>query len=104
MAKFPFNDLHSFKDYIVFVKMCAPNQFPVREGVGSQDQWTLDLAFRGLKEGLSLAIKEKGLQDAFDQCSNLFDEAYNYYLSGNRREGFVALDQAHKILKKIRTR
>lgn len=31
-AKFPFNDLHSFKDYVGFVRMCAPELFPYREG------------------------------------------------------------------------
>ena len=58
MTNFPFNDLHSFKDFVVFVQMRAPNNFPLREGVPSEDQWTLDLAFRGLRDGLALAVAE----------------------------------------------
>jgi hypothetical protein len=103
MTKFGFNDLHSFKDYIGFVRICAPDQFPVREGVPIEDQWTLDLAFRGLREGLSLAVKEKGTRTEFDECSKLVEEAYAHYNAGQRKEGFFALDNAQKILKRIRT-
>jgi hypothetical protein len=83
--------------------MCAPNQFPVREGVRPEDQWTLELAFRGLREGLLLAIEEKGQREEFDQCEKLVDEAYVHYQDGRRKDGFMLLDQMHKILRKIRT-
>jgi hypothetical protein len=104
MMRFPFNDLHSFKDYVVFVRMCAPSQFPVREGAAPEDQWTLTLSFRGLREGLSRAKEEIGPRDEFDRCAKLVDEAYAHYEAGRRKEGFMALDQVHKILRKIRTR
>lgn len=104
MTRFPFNDLHSFKDFVVFVRMCAPSQFPAREGARPEDQWTLELAFRGLREGLSQAAQEKGQREEYDQCAKLVDEAYVHYESGRRKEGFVALDQVHKILSKMRTR
>jgi hypothetical protein len=57
-AEFPFSDLHSFKDYVGFVKLCAPDKFAPREGVSPADQWTLDLAFAGLRLGLRMAIEE----------------------------------------------
>jgi hypothetical protein len=101
MTKFPFNDLHSFKDYVVFVRMCAPDQFPPREGVS--EQWTLDLAFRGLREGLSQAVKEKGERKEFENFSSLVDQAYDHYRAGSRRDGFLCLDLAHKTLKNLRT-
>jgi hypothetical protein len=41
-ARFPFTDLHSFKDYVVFVQTYLPNRFRPREGAGPTDQWTLD--------------------------------------------------------------
>ena len=63
----------------------------------------LDLAFRGLREGLSQAIEEKGQRNEFDEFSMLVDQAYDHYLAGRRKEGFLTLDQAHKILKKVRT-
>ena len=37
----PFSDLHSFKDYVIYVQAYLPNRFPPRKTVGSEDQWTL---------------------------------------------------------------
>ena len=68
-AAFPFSDLHSFKDYVGFVKLCAPDDFPSREGVGPADQWTLDLAFGGLRLGLKMAAEEKGERAEFARGS-----------------------------------
>jgi hypothetical protein len=102
MTSFPFNDLHSFKDYIVFVRMCAPDKFPPREGLSADYQWTLELAFQGLREGLDLAVREKGSRSEFSECSKLIERAYDHYKAGERREGFFALDEAHRLLKSIR--
>ena len=101
MAKFGFSDLHSFKDYVVFVRMCAPDQFPTREGLPAEDQWTLDLAFRGLREGLALVINEKGEKPVFRDCGRLVEEAYEQYRAGNKREGFFKLEEVNKLLKKV---
>ena len=101
MAKFPFSDLHSFKDYVGFARICATDLFPVREGVGPEYQWTLDLAFRGLREGLALAIEEKGDKPVFHECERLVDDAYSEYRAGNKREGFFKLDEVSKLLKKV---
>jgi hypothetical protein len=60
MAQFPFNDLHSFKDYVGFIRLCAPDLFPAREGLAPAEQWSLDLAFDNLRQGMDLAEKEQG--------------------------------------------
>jgi hypothetical protein len=103
MAKFPFNDLHSFKDFVVFVRMCAPDRFPTREGVLPEDQWTLDLAFQGLRTGLSQAVAEKGPRAEFDEFSKLVEDSYLQYKEGRVKEGFTLLEQANKTLKRVRT-
>ncbi len=103
MTKFPFTDLHSFKDFVGFVSMCAPNQFPRREGVPIEDQWTLSLAFQGLREGLSRAVEEKGPRAEFGECLKLISEAQEHYEAGREDEGFFALDQAQKVLQRIST-
>ena len=104
MTNFPFNDLHSFKDFVVFVRMCAPDNFPRREGVPAEDQWTLDLAFQGLREGIASAIAEKGERVEFSESSKLIDEAFQHYKAGNKREGFFTLDEARKNLGRVRTK
>lgn len=101
MAKFPFTDLHSFKDYVVFVQTYAPNRFRSREGVAPTDQWTLDLAFDGLRLGLRLAAQEKGDLPALATCWGLVDEAYDHYREGRVRDGFLKLEEIQKLLKKI---
>ena len=101
MAKFPFTDLHSFKDYVGFVKLCGPSDFPLREGVEESDQWTLDLAFEGLRHGLRIAVEEKGELPALAECRLLVEEAFTHYQQGKMREGFFNLEQVQTLLKKI---
>jgi hypothetical protein len=103
MTKFPYSDVHSFKDYVGFVAMCAPDQFPFREGVGVEDQWSLELAFQGLREGLARAVEEKGNRAEFGECLKLIEEAYAHYKLGHEDKGFFTLDKAQKVLKRIRT-
>ena len=103
-TNFPFYDLHSFKDFVVFVRMCAPDNFPIREGVPPGAQWSLDLAFQALREGLTLSAREKGDRSEFIEASKRIDEAYGHYRAGKKSDGFIALDDAHKILKRIRSK
>ena len=102
-AKFAFSDLHSFKDYVGFVQLCAPTDFPVREGVGPDEQWTLELAFKGLRVGLRLARREKGEQPALAKARTLVEDAYAAYRDGRMRDGFFKLAEVEKLLKTIRT-
>src|SRR3954454_17035109 len=99
-AHFGFTDLHSFKDYVVFVQTCASTKFPPREGVGPADQWTLDLAFEGLRLGLRMAVEEKGERDEFTRGKSLVDDAYAAYRDGRARDGFFKLEELHKLLNK----
>ena len=103
-AKFPFSDLHSFKDYVGFVKICDPDRFRPREGVGPADQWTLDLAFEGLRLGLRMAVEEKGERDEFTQGKLLVDDAYTAYRDGRMRDGFFKLEELQKLLKNVPSR
>jgi hypothetical protein len=100
-AHFPFSDLHSFKDYVGFVKFCAPDEFPQREGVSAADQWTLDLAFDGLRLGLHIATEEKGQRDEFTKGKSLVEDAYVEYRDGRLRDGFSKLEELQELLKRV---
>ena len=104
MAEFPFTDLHSFKDFVVFVRVFAPDRFPVREGLPVEDQWNLDLAFSGLREGIALAIREKGEREEFMESARLIESAYAHYKAGNRKGGFFDLAAAHTVLRRVQSR
>jgi hypothetical protein len=101
MAKFGFSDLHSFKDYVGFVQLCLPDRFPHRDGVAADDQWSLDLAFVGLRLGLNMAVQEKGEQEEFSEARRLIEEACDAYKSGDVRSGFMKLEQVQKLLSKV---
>jgi hypothetical protein len=103
MTHFGFSDLHGFKDYVGWVKLCAPDSFPSPEVSGVNQQWTLDLAFEGLRSGLKMAVEEKGPKPIFATCEKLVEEAYTHYREGRTREGFFKLQEAQKLLKKIPT-
>lgn len=103
-AKFPFSDLHSFKDYVVFVQTYLPDRFRPREGAGPADQWTLDLAFEGLRLGLEMATKEKGERDEFVKGRALVEDAYTAYRDGRMRDGFFKLEELQKVLRKVPSR
>lgn len=100
-AHFGFSDLHSFKDYVVFVQSYLPDEFPPREGVGPDEQWTLDLAFEGLRMGLRMAVKEKGERDELMQGARVVEDAYAAYRDGRVRDGFFKLEELQKLLKKV---
>ena len=101
MSKFPFNDFHSFKDFVVFAQICSPNNYPKREGILASTPWTLDLAFEGLRLGLNMAAREKGERIEFAESCRLVDEAYKAYKSGDVRSGFAKLERVQKLLAKI---
>jgi len=98
MTNWGFHDLHSFKDYVGFVKLCAPDQFPKWEWT---EQLTLDRAFEGLRYGLDLTAKEKGESPKIDACRKLVEAAYGHYKGSRMREGIFALQELQKLLKKI---
>jgi hypothetical protein len=99
--QFGFSDLHSFKDYVVWVQLCAPDEFPVEEWAGPDDQMTLDLAFEGLRLGLQMAAQEKGEREEFARGRSLVDDAHAAYRDGRMRDGFFKLEELEKLLKKV---
>lgn len=101
---FPFDDLQGFKDFVVFVRMCAPNNFPERAGTLANEPWTLELAFQGLRKGISDVISQYGDKSEISESARLIEEAYQHYNLGDKPGGFRALDDAHKILRNIKTK
>jgi hypothetical protein len=98
---FGFTDLHSFKDYVGFVKLCSPDDFPTEEWAEPGDRWTLDLAFDGLRLGLRMAAEEKGKRNEFLQGESLVEDAHAAYRDGRVRNGFFKLEELQNLLKSV---
>lgn len=101
--RFGFSDLHSFKDYVVWVQTCASTEFPAEECANPDDQMTLDLAFEGLRLGLEMATKEKGEREEFVKGRALVEDACDAYREGRIRDGFFKLEELQKVLRKVPT-
>jgi hypothetical protein len=99
--QFGFHDLHSFKDYVGFVGLCAPDDFPVEDWAGPSDRWTLDLAYEGLLRGLEIAESEGVSKTILAECRSLFDTAFKHYRAGVLREGFKSMEAAQRILGRV---
>jgi hypothetical protein len=104
VAKWPFSDLHGFKDFVGFVKLCAPDAFPLREGVLPEEQWSLDLAFQGLQAGLNLYVPRGRDGAKFAECVALAEVAYGEYQAGRQRDGFAALANLQRMVKSFPSR
>ena len=103
MTHWHFQDLHGFKDFVGFVRLCSPDSYPVRPGLGPNEQWTLDLAFEGLRHGFELTAIEKGELPVLEACRKMTEEAYAHYREGRIRDGFFKLQEMEKLLKKLRS-
>jgi len=102
-AHWGFHDLHSFKDYVTVVALCAPDQFPPINVGPDKKPFTLDSAFLALREGLALAVAEKGDRPVFRDCARLVEQAYEAYQSGNSEAGAIKIRQVRKLLGKVPT-
>lgn len=102
-APFPFSDFRGFKRYVDFVKNCAPADYPPREGVGPEEQWTLDLAFEGLRSGLALTAQRLGEQPPLAEARALVDDAHAAYRRGRNNDGYSKLAALRQVLKTVRS-
>ncbi len=102
-VRYPFSDLHSFKDYVTYVQTYLPDRFHPREGYEPEEQWTLEFALQGLRLGLRMAVEEKGDKPVFAECSRLVDKAESEYRDGRWRDGFATLEEVSKLLDRVPT-
>lgn len=94
--RFPFDDLDSFIAFVVFVRISAPNIFPPLVTRGPDGQWTLALAFEGLRTGLKMVEEQIGSNLA--DCAYFIDEAEKSYCAGDPSAGRVYLQNLLKRL------
>jgi hypothetical protein len=101
---FGFRDLHGFKDFVVYVFMCAPEMFPEDDWRGPDEQMNLERAFVGLRYGLELSVKERGNCDTLAACRELVEFAHADYVAGRDHAGQLKLEDVDRLLKKMPTR
>jgi hypothetical protein len=101
MAKFAFDDLSSFRDYIGFVQVYSPDAFPDREGLSVEEQWSLDLAFDGLRHGIE-SLSGGGEVSAL--AHGLVNSALVDYRAGRDKDADSKLEEFRSLLRRFSTR
>jgi hypothetical protein len=93
-----FTDLHSFKDYVVYVAACAPDLFPEQDPAPRD---TLESAFEGLHYGLMLSESQGANSAVIAKCRELMQTALHHYRAGREREGMLAMEEMSKTIKRL---
>lgn len=101
---FGFSDLRGFKDFVVYVLSCAPDLFPVDDWVEPDEQMNLERAFAGLRYGLSIVARERGLLPAIAECRRLVDASFADYEGGRDSEGQKKLEEVVVLLRRLSLR
>ena len=103
-ARGGFHDLHSFKDFVSMVIVCAPDQFLSQDWRSPEDQWNLERAFSGLRFGLDLVAREKRETRDLARCRELVKLAEIEYREGRNHQGQARLEEMEMLLKKMPSR
>ena len=78
-------DIDSLYDFIGYVVLCAPDDFPRRDYLAEQDQMNLERAFAELQKGIEIAGIDK------THLSLILEESLSLYKSGSQ------IEAAHKL-------
>ena len=101
MAKHWCENLGELIDFIAYVVLYGPNEFPKREWVKPEEQLNLDRAFEELRYGLNRATEEVGEVPAISTARTILEEAYTHYREGRINPGAWKLQEMSQLLEKI---
>jgi len=75
-------DLSDYIDYLVWVILCSPDEFPVEHG----EKLDLETAFQGLRSNLEKFYPKINDTVVTERGNEMFAQAYEHYKSGRIRE------------------
>ena len=100
---FHFQDVHSFKDFLGMVIVCAPDNFVTCDWLSAAEQTDLKRAFEGLSYGLNLVEREFGTSDGLNRARVLVSESLEAYRSGSEIAGQQKLEVLEQWLSSYET-
>lgn len=74
-------------DFVGYVVLYAPDEFPIEDYLAPEDQMTLDRAFRLLSDGIVIAYPEDASEDRRQWLTGSLDRAFTAYRQGDLRGG-----------------
>lgn len=75
-------DINGLYNFIGYVVLCAPDNFPVRDYLTADQQMTLDRAFAELRHGVKLVMADAPDLPRINDLESVLDEALGLYRSG----------------------
>jgi hypothetical protein len=95
------NSLRELINFIAYVVLYGPDEFPTREWRRPEEQLNLDRAFEELRHGLTCAAKEVGELPEIATARVMLEEAYTHYREGRINPGAWKLQEMSQLLEKI---
>jgi hypothetical protein len=90
----------SLYNFIAYVVGYAPDRFPVEDYLPPEGQMTLERAFEELRAGMRFIDPEVANEQKRGQLTQLLDDAYSAYRSGDERTGAHLLQDFEGLIFK----
>jgi len=90
--------LSNYRDFLSYVIVCAPNDFPEEDYLQPHEQMTLAKAFAELEAKLSVVSERVKGKDVVALLRELLSMAHNSYLHGQDVEGAHMLQEFETII------
>ena len=90
-------DISSLHDFIGYVVLSAPNQFPKEDYLSDAEQMNLERAFDELRRGIALIEKDFPGADVERGLSLVLDESLAHYRAGDELRGAHRLQDFEKL-------
>lgn len=94
------HDIDSFYNFIGYVRLTAPDRFPVRDYLKPDQQMNLDRAFAELRNGLQLVDPEVADEKKRAQLSALLEDSLSAYRSSDDIKGAHLLNDFEALIFK----
>ncbi|MFC0156126.1 hypothetical protein ACFFJ4_21825 [Xanthomonas dyei] len=95
------NSIDSLYDFIGYVVLCAPDNFPVRDYLPADAQMNLDRAFAELRHGIELIEHDMADDAKRKHLASLLDQAFAAYKAGDELRGAHLVQDFQNLIFKL---
>lgn len=100
MTRHRCNNLSELINFIAYVVLYGPDEFPKREWHKPDEQLNLERAFDELRYGLSCVAAKMGELPTISTARGMLEEAYTHYREGRINPGAWKLQEMSQVLEK----
>jgi hypothetical protein len=80
-------DLNALRDFVGYVVLCAPDNFPEEDFLQRDEQMNLERAFEEMRNAMNLFKPSKMNDTKRSEALSMLEESLNSYRSGNIVKG-----------------